>query len=82
MLDIVEKIGYNDYQQRNVVRKQEFSVRTDVNLIVVAVLLSDDTKGRAKSVAWLSFREGLHSETSTWLRCLPKENVNDKTLSF
>lgn len=63
-------------------RKQEFSVRADVNFIVVAVLLSDDTKGRAKSVAWLSFREGLHIETSTWLRRLPKENVNDKTLSF
>lgn len=63
-------------------RKQEFSVKADVNFIVVAVLLSDDTKGRAKSVAWLSFREGLHSETSTWLRRLPKENVNDKTLSF
>ncbi|WP_456028610.1 hypothetical protein [Ruminococcus sp.] len=48
-------------------RKQVFSVRADVNFIVVAVLLSDDTKGRAKSVAWSSFQEGLHSETSTWL---------------
>ena len=80
-LDIFIKIVYNN-NNRNVVRKHEFSVRTDVNLIVVAVLWSDDIKERAKSVAWLSLQEGLHSETSTWRRRLPKENVNDLTLLY
>lgn len=37
-LDIGGKIGYNNSSNRNVVRKHVFSVRTDVNLIVVAVL--------------------------------------------